>query len=136
MGLYSKAIITHCKTKKRYMFKIQTMYKPRYINSKIYAQLEMGFKQNTLLSCYRERKVQTLSKDPEKVKGKPTFKPLPIMRLTALLPPPPTPTTLILADSMGANEQLTTPKHRRFSALLLLLLRGMHVLKEGTALWW
>lgn len=31
------------------------------------------------------------------------------MRLTALLPPPPTPTTLILADSIGENEQLTTP---------------------------
>jgi hypothetical protein len=31
------------------------------------------------------------------------------MRLTALLPPPPTPTTFILADSMGAKEQLTLP---------------------------
>lgn len=41
---------------------------------------------------------------------KPTFKPLPIMRLTALLPPPPTPTTLILADSIGENEQPTTPR--------------------------
>lgn len=95
----------------------------------------MGFKKKKPYFPFTERKVQTWSKDPEKVKGKPTCKPLPIMRLTALLPPPPTPTTLILADSMGANEQLTTPKHRRFSALLLLL-RGMHVLKEGTALWW
>lgn len=44
-----------------------------------------------------------------KKKGRRTCKSLPIMRLTALLPPPPTPTTFILADSMGAKEQLTLP---------------------------
>lgn len=56
-----------------------------------------------------------------KFKVKPTCKPLPIMRLTALLPPPPTPTTFILADSMGMNEQLTALEHGRlrFPALLL-----------------
>lgn len=36
------------------------------------------------------------------------------MRLTALLPPPPTPTTFILADSTGANEQLTDPEPERY----------------------
>lgn len=53
------------------------------------------------------------------------------MRLTALLPPPPTPTTLILADSMGAKEQLT---RCRLRAVLVLVGRGiMQVLR---ALWW
>ena len=42
-----------------------------------------------------------------------TWRPLPIMRLTALLPPPPTPTTFILAVSTGANEHRAVVRRGR-----------------------
>ena len=71
-----------------------------------------------------------------KMEANSTCNPLPIIRLTALLPPPPTPTTLILADSMGANEQ-HTPKRRRFQRLPRVFLEERHFpgAAEESALW-
>lgn len=66
-----------------------------------------------------------------------TCNPLPIIRLTALLPPPPTPTTLILADSMGENEQ-QTPKRGRFRRVPSVLPEEKNfegAAEEESALW-
>lgn len=57
----------------------------------------------------------------EKIGG--TCKPLPIMRLTALLPPPPTPTTLILAESIDdefSELQVQDSRERRRCGRFLL----------------
>lgn len=101
----------------------------------IEVQPQMGIK-HIVRTKMRERERVEISEfwpRPRKCKRKPTCKPLPIMRLTALLPPPPTPTTLILADSIGAKEQLTTPKRCCFRKVHLLWWR--HSLK-GNVFWW
>lgn len=102
-----------------------------------YGFLEMGFylqsnkkdesKQLTnfvIITIYGQNMIQNLVKTM-KMEAHPTCNPLPIIRLTALLPPPPTPTTLILADSMGANEQ-ETPKRRRFQIFPRIILGEKH----------
>lgn len=74
------------------------------------------------------------NKVANKIPNWPTCKPLPIMRLTALLPPPPMPTTLILALSTYAYEHLTEPKRRRWGAILVVL--GLMETEVVSALWW
>lgn len=65
-----------------------------------------------IILLFSIRKTYKMNLREELSVSRDTCSPLPIMRLTALLPPPPTPTTLIFADSIEAKEQHTAERRR------------------------
>ena len=71
------------------------------------------FPSNRSTRCYERHRKQSPNPNVGSGSAAATWRPLPIMRLTALLPPPPTPTTFILAVSTGANEHRAVVRRGR-----------------------